>query len=99
MLRIVRSPLSLLSSIGCFLVTFIRRIHHLWILPIIQLINMVIFEDLIGGGAYVNTFYKISIEIPEPDREFSMGGASIDDSFGITFAGLSAIPLHSAICR
>ncbi|CAF1065033.1 unnamed protein product [Rotaria sordida] len=97
------------------------RIHRLWILPIIQLINMgiffacvyrtahipsiwlvfglVIFEGLIGGGAYVNTFYKISIEIPEPDREFSIGVASISDSVGISFAGLLAIPLHNAICQ
>jgi hypothetical protein len=28
-----------------------------------------------------------------------MGVASIGDSFGITFAGLSAIPLHNAICN
>lgn len=25
--------------------------------------GLVIFEGLIGGGAYVNTFYKISIEV------------------------------------
>ncbi|UJR14649.1 hypothetical protein I4U23_001642 [Adineta vaga] len=97
------------------------RIHHLWLLPIIQFINMgfffacvyrtafipsiwlvfglVVFEGLIGGGAYVNTFFKISEEIPEKDREFSMGVASVGDSFGITFAGLLSIPLHNAICR
>ncbi len=25
--------------------------------------GLVVFEGLIGGGAYVNTFYKISIEV------------------------------------
>ncbi|CAF0793936.1 unnamed protein product [Adineta steineri] len=103
------------SSVALF------RIHHLWVLPIIQFTNLglffaciyrtayipsiwlvfglIVFEGLIGGGAYVNTFYKISIEIPERDREYSMGVASIGDSFGITAAGLLAIPLHNAICR
>ncbi|CAF1080313.1 unnamed protein product [Adineta ricciae] len=97
------------------------RIHYLWLLPIIQFINLglffacvyrteyipsiwlvfglILFEGLIGGGAYVNTFYKISKEIPERDREFSMGVASVGDSFGITFAGLLAIPIHNAICQ
>jgi hypothetical protein len=40
----------------------------------------------------------VFFQIPERDREFSMGVASVGDSFGITAAGLSAIPLHNAIC-
>ncbi|CAF1425078.1 unnamed protein product [Rotaria sp. Silwood1] len=86
----------LLTNMGIFFACVYRTAY----IPSIWLVfGLVIFEGLIGGGAYVNTFYKISIEIPKPDREFSMGVASIGDSFGITFAGLSAIPLHNAICR
>ncbi|CAF1442067.1 unnamed protein product [Rotaria sp. Silwood1] len=86
----------LLTNMGIFFACVYRTAH----IPSIWLVfGLVIFEGLIGGGAYVNTFYKISTEIREPDREFSMGVASIGDSFGITFAGLLAIPLHNAICR
>ncbi|CAF2820560.1 unnamed protein product [Rotaria sp. Silwood2] len=85
-----------LTNMGIFFACIYRTAY----IPSIWLVfGLVVFEGLIGGGAYVNTFYKISIEIPKPDREFSMGVASIGDSFGITFAGLSAIPLHNAICR
>ncbi|CAF1095095.1 unnamed protein product, partial [Didymodactylos carnosus] len=102
------------SSVSLF------RVKYLFILPIIQFINLILFflcvfrtahipsiwlvfalvlwEGLIGGCAYVNTFYKITNEIPERDREFSMGVASIGDSVGITIAGFSAIPLHNRIC-
>jgi len=79
---------------------FFACVYRTEYIPSIWLVfGLVLFEGLIGGGAYVNTFYKISIEIPERNREFSMGVASIGDSFGITFAGLSAIPLHNAICK
>ncbi|CAF1047628.1 unnamed protein product [Rotaria sp. Silwood1] len=89
-------PIIQLTNMGIFFACVYRTAH----IPSIWLVfGLVIFEGLIGGGAYVNTFYKISTEIREPDREFSMGVASIGDSFGITFAGLLAIPLHNAICR
>ncbi|CAF3101363.1 unnamed protein product [Rotaria sp. Silwood2] len=89
-------PIIQFGNMGIFFACVYRTAH----IPSIWLVfGLVVFEGLIGGGAYVNTFYKISIEIPEPDREFSMGVASIGDSFGITFAGLLAIPLHNAICQ
>lgn len=41
----------------------------------------------------------VSIDIPKKDREFSIAITSIADSFGITLAGFTSIPVHNAICN
>ncbi|ESO99402.1 hypothetical protein LOTGIDRAFT_113507, partial [Lottia gigantea] len=95
------------------------QIKKLWILPLLQLVNMavllsqvfyryipnvwiifaiVLFEGLLGGAAYVNTFYRMSIEIPAEHREFSLGAASLGDTIGIAVAGAVAIPSHNHMC-
>lgn len=97
----------------------ILQINHLWILPVLQLLNavfltfeayflfvpyfwiiiiIIIYEGLLGGAAYVNTFYKISQEIAPVHREFSMGVTSMADSAGITLAAFIAINAHNLIC-
>lgn len=60
---------------------------------------LVLWEGLLGGGAYVNTFYKMSIEIPKEDRETSLGIGSMADSIGIALAGWLSMPVHNAICK
>lgn len=105
------------SSVNCF------TIRRLWILPILQMINVVLllsqvlgnyfpegssglwivllivfYEGLLGGAAYVNTFYKITTDIPQERREFSVGAVSIADSFGIAIAGAISIPVHNLLC-
>ncbi|XP_072026416.1 battenin-like [Amphiura filiformis] len=67
---------------------------NIWIMFLI-----VFFEGLLGGTAFVNTFYRISQESSPKDKEFSMGVTTISDSSGITLAALSAIPLHNALCK
>lgn len=69
-------------------------IPYIWIVFII-----VLWEGLLGGGAYVNTFYKMSTEIPRADREVSLGIVTMADSIGITLAGFLSMPVHNAICR
>ncbi|KAG8193241.1 hypothetical protein JTE90_005588 [Oedothorax gibbosus] len=102
------------SSVNIF------HVHKLWILPILQFVNLVVllvdvpfffipsiwivfaiilYEGLLGGCAYVNTFYKITSEIPEEDREFSMGIASLGDAIGIALAGAISLPVHDALCK
>jgi battenin len=56
--------------------------------------GLIFFEGLLGGGAYVNTFYRMSKEIPATRREFSMSVVTLSDSIGITAAGFSAMPIH-----
>ncbi|GAB6022239.1 G1/S-specific cyclin cln3 [Chamberlinius hualienensis] len=112
-----------LYQIGVFIsrssVNFFQ-IEKLWILPILQFINVIIFvceayylfipsiwivfvlilyEGLLGGLSYVNTFYKITQVIDEPYRAFSMGAASMGDSIGTSIAGAIAIPVHTVLCK
>ncbi|KAB0801466.1 hypothetical protein PPYR_05821 [Photinus pyralis] len=56
------------------------------------------WEGLLGGAAYVNTFYKISNETPEEHKQFSLGATSFADAVGITLAGIIAISAHNSIC-
>lgn len=73
---------------------FYKYIPNIWIIFFI-----ILFEGLMGGGAYVNTFYRISEEVPAEHREFSMGVTSISDSLGISLAAAVAIPVHNYICQ
>lgn len=59
------------------------------------IIAMIVFEGLLGGGAYVNTFYRMSKEIPATRREFSMSVVTLSDSIGIAAAGFLAMPTHN----
>ncbi|XP_012280291.1 battenin [Orussus abietinus] len=67
---------------------------NIWII-----IAFVLWEGLLGGGAYVNTFYRMSKEVPPDDREFSLGITALADSIGITLAGWMSMPVHNAICK
>ncbi|ALC43860.1 cln3 [Drosophila busckii] len=59
---------------------------------------IVLWEGLLGGGAYVNTFYRMSKEIPAGRQQFAMSMVVQSDSYGIALAGFLAIPVHNAIC-
>lgn len=59
---------------------------------------VILFEGLLGGASYVNTFRAVHKEIPADSREFSMGVVSISDTIGIVFAGFLAMPVHNRIC-
>lgn len=65
----------------------------IWIVFVI-----VLWEGLLGGGAYVNTFYRMSKEIPPGRQQFAMAMVVQSDSYGIALAGFLAIPVHNAIC-
>ncbi|KAG5683414.1 hypothetical protein PVAND_012697 [Polypedilum vanderplanki] len=60
--------------------------------------GLILFEGLLGGGAYVNTFYRMSREIPATRREYAMSVVTLSDSLGITLAGFLAMPTHNWIC-
>ncbi|KAK2587180.1 hypothetical protein KPH14_002928 [Odynerus spinipes] len=73
--------------------TIYYYIPNIWIV-----FTIVLWEGLLGGGAYVNTFYRMSTEIPRADRKISLGIATMADSIGIALAGWLAMPVHNAIC-
>nr|CDJ95123.1 Batten's disease protein Cln3 domain containing protein [Haemonchus contortus] len=71
-----------------------------WFTPHIAIIfGLIIFEGLLGGAAYVNTFNKIHKMVPPDIREYSLSVASVGDSMGVNFAGFMSIPLHNFVCR
>ncbi|KAJ3583771.1 hypothetical protein NHX12_015593 [Muraenolepis orangiensis] len=59
---------------------------------------IVLYEGLLGGTAYVNTFYFISKESADREREFVMAAASLGDTLGIAMAAVTAFPVHSYFC-
>nr|XP_058971136.1 battenin-like [Pocillopora verrucosa] len=64
-----------------------------WIMFLISL-----YVGLLGGSCYVNTFYRISQEVPPEHREFSMGVTSVPINGGIALAGVAVLPAHRAFC-
>ncbi len=73
---------------------FFQFIPNIWIVFI-----LILYEGLLGGAAYVNTFYRISQEVQPEYREYSLGIASVSDSLGITIAGFISVPVHNKICK
>ncbi|XP_026181588.1 battenin [Mastacembelus armatus] len=89
--------LSLLQVVNAVLLLFAVRYQFLcsaWVV-----FPIVFYEGLLGGAAYVNTFYFISKETEDRQREFAMAAASVGDSLGIALAGLSAFPVHRYFCN
>lgn len=63
------------------------------------IILFVLWEGLLGGGAYVNTFYHMSKVVPPERRQYAIGMVAQADSYGIIAAGMLAIPVHNLICE
>lgn len=69
-------------------------------LPTIWIVfGVVLWEGLLSGLSYVNTYYRMSVEISEDRRKFALGVAPVADAIGIALAGIFAIPAHNAICK
>lgn len=69
-----------------------------WI-PTVYIVFIIVFwEGLLGGAVYVNTFAEIMENIPESDREFSLGATSVSDSGGICVAGFLGMILEPTLC-
>ncbi|XP_049806347.1 battenin isoform X1 [Schistocerca nitens] len=70
-----------------------------WFVPSVWIVfAFVLWEGLLGGAAYVNTFHRISTEVPPEKEKFSLSITSLADSLGIGLAGAISLPVHNAIC-
>ena len=85
--------LQIANLVLLFLQVFYRFIPSFWII-----LAIILWEGLLGGAAYVNTFYNMTNEIKAEYKEFCIGVATLGDSIGIAIAGAVAIPTHNAIC-
>ncbi|XP_051001197.1 battenin isoform X2 [Acomys russatus] len=89
-----------LALLQCLNLAFLLADVCLGFLPSIYLIFVIVlYEGLLGGAAYVNTFHNIALETSDKHREFAMEAACISDTLGISMSGVLALPLHDFLCR
>lgn len=62
-------------------------------------VGIMLFEGLVGGGIYVNAFYKLRKTMPVRLRSWALGTTSVGDAFGVSVAALINIWLECAIRR
>lgn len=79
-------------------VLFLTCAIYWWVKNIWLVFLLILWEGVLGGAAYVNTFYRISQETDERHKEFAMAVTTLSDTIGVTMAGFIAIPLHNIIC-
>ncbi|XP_007452852.1 PREDICTED: battenin isoform X3 [Lipotes vexillifer] len=89
-----------LALLQCLNLAFLLADVWLSFLPSIYLVFLIIlYEGLLGGAAYVNTFHNIALETSSEHREFAMATTCISDTLGISLSGLLALPLHDFLCQ
>ncbi|XP_053219925.1 battenin isoform X2 [Podarcis raffonei] len=90
----------LLAVLQCLNMVFLSVAVSKMFLPSIYIVfALVLYEGLLGGAGYVNTFHCISEKSKPEHREFAMGVACIADTLGISLSGAVAIPIHNHFCR
>lgn len=62
------------------------------------LMLVILYEGLLGGLSYVNTFLSVSENVAPEMREFSMGCTSMSDSVGVVIAGCINWWLEPKLC-
>lgn len=72
---------------GLNVVFFFFEAYYMLVPSIWIIFGIIAFEGLLGGGAYVNTFYRMNSEIPPSRLEYAMMVVSLSDSIGILLAG------------
>uniref|UniRef100_A0A2K5ZFG1 Battenin n=1 Tax=Mandrillus leucophaeus TaxID=9568 RepID=A0A2K5ZFG1_MANLE len=89
-----------LALLQCLNLAFLLADVWFGFLPSIYFIFLIIlYEGLLGGAAYVNTFHNIALETSDEHREFAMAATCISDTLGISLSGLLALPLHDFLCQ
>ncbi|CAG2170911.1 unnamed protein product, partial [Oppiella nova] len=61
---------------------WLKFMPNIWVM-----LALVLFEGLLGGAAYVNTFHRIYTEVNDKYKEFALSITTLSDSVGITIAG------------
>lgn len=89
--------LSLLQFFNVIIVLH-QSLYDLPFTNIYPLMILILYEGLLGGLLYVNTFMSVSQNVRPEDREFSMACVGISDSFGIMIAGVLSIWLEMSLC-
>ncbi|XP_073972058.1 battenin-like [Rhodnius prolixus] len=88
--------LALLQIINALVIFF--EILYGYLYYILVCAACIFWVGLVAGASYVNTYRRISRELPPLQREFSMSMTTVSDAIMTTLAGLVAIPLHFYLC-
>jgi battenin len=59
---------------------------------------IVMWEGILGGAVYVNTFAEIRDNVSMEDREFSLAATTVSDSGGILVAALLGMVFEKGLC-
>jgi battenin len=81
------------------LIVLIAHAMHPFIPNVYFLFAVVLWEGLLGGLVYVSTYAAVREDIPEEDREFSLGAVTVSDSAGICLAGFIGVGLEKTLCN
>jgi len=84
---------------GLIAVFLLFEAIYLFTSSIWMVFAIIFIEGLQGGLTYVNTYYRMSKEVPSATKQFAMSVVATSDSIGIIFAGFLAIPTHNWICK
>lgn len=88
------AALQLLNVGICILQSMFMIFPSIYILFILM-----VYEGLLGGAAYVNTYMQVTETVPAKEREFAMATVGMSDSAGITLAGLLSLWLEPVLCH
>ena len=70
------------------------------IIPSVYIVfAIILWEGLLGGLVYVNTFAEISENVEKQDREFSLSATTVSDSGGICIAGFLSMAIEVWLCN
>lgn len=62
-------------------------------------ILLIFWEGLLGGGTFVNAFYRLRTETPESLREWCLATTTIADTTGISLAAFTSLWVEQAILK
>ncbi|GMG30786.1 unnamed protein product [Ambrosiozyma monospora] len=86
--------LQMINMIICILQSLFMFIPNIWIIFV-----LILYEGLLGGSGYVNTYMNVTEFTQLEEREFAMGCVSISDSAGIVLAATISMFLEPALCQ
>lgn len=80
-------------------ITVLQSLYDKPFTSIWPLMLLILYEGILGGLSYVNTFMSVSESIAKENREFSMACVGISDSLGIMLAGCINWWLEIHLCN
>ena len=104
---ISRSSLSIAAIDRIWITAVLQTLNFVLILTdaiwpylpcIYLLLAFLLWQGLLGGAAYVNTYANIKKKVSHENVEFSMAVTGVSDSLGISLSALISVFLEPALC-